>query len=292
MVEINGHPLDESVWSRAWGDASRFTQSHLGLLLHVFFDGACGAAAGGFALFIEIPPDGLTKSVAALGAALGLAGAVSGFIMLWVGTFLFQRARAPYRQRGHARDQIRAGLRPLDIRVDTGATRTFLVQSQPPQFGGWLYIAVITITNREANPVSLSVDMMVRLGPRGDGSFSKSRLSASAVSPSALEGWIEEAGPLPEFSGIARLPLSLDIESKHSVTGYLVGLLPDWMIPREGANFGGKSEMLSVFAPDSDVLIFEDSVSDRRLRERWNAFDQQATEEKLNKAFPGRDASR
>ncbi len=52
-------------------------------------------------------PEEPTTVVVMAGAALGLGGAILGFVLLFTATLVYQRVAAPYRQRDKARAQVR-----------------------------------------------------------------------------------------------------------------------------------------------------------------------------------------
>lgn len=171
----------------------------------------------------------------------------------------------------------------LNVGVHTiNAVPRFVEADKNRVMGGWLYVADLEITNREPRAVSLHLSLVVRLISRS-GSVSRMTLEASYVSAAEIDDWLNVTKRLTELGPIDHLPNPIPIDPDRSRRGYVAFLLPSHMIPRHGAGMMETGEMLSEYAPDSDVLIVEDSVSEKSFRiEPWGAFRMQSLTREMN----------
>jgi len=104
-------PPYESYWRRLWPDWWDSSTRGWLVLAHAFFDASCGATTGALAA-------SMTDISLLVGALLGLAGAVGGFVVLMAVSLVFHAVRTPFRQRDEARARAPSASRGLSIEID------------------------------------------------------------------------------------------------------------------------------------------------------------------------------
>jgi hypothetical protein len=97
----------ESVWRRAWEDTDHFRHSGLFFWGCEVIGAALFAVIGGLLL-----PDNPSKIESALYPSVGI---ISGFILVFLGAYIWNLLKAPFRQRNEARTLLTTNPKPINL---------------------------------------------------------------------------------------------------------------------------------------------------------------------------------